>query len=154
MHGAPSRSAPYSLGRRRAERTRMGDSSTDAWDGTPGLHLRLMGVPEVRLNGVPVTFSRRRALALLVYLAVTGHVHTRDVLATLLSGEASESQARKRLSNALGEVRQRVGDYIVTSRDTATFNPSLPSWIDVRAFRSELAGGLQDEGLEQLESAL
>src|SRR6516225_7859357 len=74
-----------------------------------GLRLRLMGVPEVSLNGVPLTFSRRRAFALLVYLAVTGHVHTRDVLATLLSGEAAESQARKRLSNALAELRQLVG---------------------------------------------
>jgi DNA-binding SARP family transcriptional activator/predicted ATPase len=119
-----------------------------------GLRLRLMGVPEVSLNGVPLTFSRRRALALLVYLAVTGHVHTRDVLATLLSGEAADSQARKRLSNALAELRQLVGDYVVTTRDTASFNTNLPSWMDVRAFRQALASGMEDEGLEGLEAAL
>jgi DNA-binding SARP family transcriptional activator/predicted ATPase len=113
-----------------------------------------MGVPEVSLNGTPITFSRRRAFALLVYLAVTGHAHTRDVLGTLLSGEASESQARKRLSNALAELRQLVGDYVVTTRDTAAFNTSLPFWIDVRAFRQAVARGMEEGGLEPLEAAL
>lgn len=124
------------------------------YDPTSGLQLRLMGVPEVSLNGVPLAFSRRRALALLVYLAVTGHVHTRDVLATLLSGEASESQARKRLSNALAELRQLAGDYVITTRDTASFNFDLPWWTDVRAFRTALSSGLQSEGIEQLQQAV
>lgn len=121
---------------------------------TPGLQLRLMGVPEVRLNGVPVTFSRRRALGILVYLAVTGHTNSRDVLATLFSGEAPESQARKRLSNALAEIRQRVGEYVVTTRDTAAFNTALPAWTDVGAFRTAVARGMEAEGLEPLRSSL
>jgi DNA-binding SARP family transcriptional activator/predicted ATPase len=121
---------------------------------TEGLRLRLIGVPEVSLNGVALTFSRRRAFALLVYLAVTGHVHTRDVLATLLSGDASDWQARKRLSNALAELRQLVGDYVITTRVTAAFNTSLPFWMDVRAFRQALAAGMEEEGLDGLEAAL
>jgi DNA-binding SARP family transcriptional activator/predicted ATPase len=113
-----------------------------------------MGVPEVTLDGARITFSRRRAFALLVYLAVTGHAHTRDVLGTLLSGEAAESQARKRLSNALAELRQLVGDYVITTRETAAFNSGLPFWIDVHAFRDALVTGMGTEGIDGLESAL
>ena len=50
------------------------------------LRLRLMGTPEVRLDGVRLSIQRRRALALLAFLAVTGRPHRREVLATLLAG--------------------------------------------------------------------
>jgi len=120
-------------------------------DHEEGLRFRLMGVPEVSLNGVTLSFSRRRALALLVYLAVTGHVYTRDVLATLLSGETSDSQARKRLSNALAELRQIVGDYVVASRDTVAINHALRFTTDVHAFRTAMAAGMKDERLEMLK---
>ena len=70
----------------------------------PQLELRLLGVPEVRLDGEPVVLARRSSLALLAYLVVTGGTHPREVLTALFGGDGSEDQARRRLSNALADL--------------------------------------------------
>ena len=54
---------------------------------TKKLELALLGNLEIRQGGVPVTdFESSKAQALLCYLAVTGHPHTRPALAGLLWG--------------------------------------------------------------------
>ena len=47
------------------------------------LRLALLGPPSVTHGGVASTFGTRKALALLVYLAVEGGCHSRDKLAAL-----------------------------------------------------------------------
>jgi hypothetical protein len=60
----------------------------------PGLSL-LRGF-QVRLgDGPPVAFARKKAEALLAYLALNpGHAHPRDKLAALLWGDATHEAAR------------------------------------------------------------
>ena len=106
------------------------------------LRLRLMGTPEVRLDGVRLSIQRRRALALLAFLAVTGRPHRREVLATLLAGDAAEAQAHKHLSNALTDLRAALGEYLVVERQTVAFDCDRPYWLDVAAIRSLLADGI------------
>ena len=48
------------------------------------LSLFLFGPPRLELDSAPVELRRRKALALLAYLATTRQPHSRDALATLL----------------------------------------------------------------------
>ena len=58
------------------------------------LVLHLLGSPSVVVNGQEIHISRRKALALLTYLAVTDQIHTRDALATLFWPEQDQRRAR------------------------------------------------------------
>ena len=49
-----------------------------------GLALYLLGAPRIERDGVPIRLDRRKATALLAYLAVTGVRHRRDSLVNLL----------------------------------------------------------------------
>jgi DNA-binding SARP family transcriptional activator len=49
-----------------------------------GLAIRILGSPQVERDGDPVEVDTRKAIALLVYLAVTEGTHGRDALASLL----------------------------------------------------------------------
>ena len=48
------------------------------------LQLSLFGVPIVKHGETTLTFSTRKALALLVYLAVEGGLHTRKTLSEIV----------------------------------------------------------------------
>jgi len=52
------------------------------------VHLRLLGPPQIQLDGRQVELGTRKVLALLAYLAVTGQVQSRAVLAALFWPEA------------------------------------------------------------------
>ena len=69
------------------------------------LALFLLGPPRIELDGEPVRIQRRKAVALLAYLAVTGRSHSRDALATLLWPEYDQSSARAGLRVALAALR-------------------------------------------------
>ena len=47
------------------------------------LTLYLLGPPRLELDGAPVHISRRKAIALLAYLAVSGQPHSRDSIGDL-----------------------------------------------------------------------
>ena len=75
-------------------------------DGAVQLTIRLLGVPEARIAGVPLILHHQKARALLYYLASSGRSHTRDHLATLLWSESAESNARHSLRSSLYHIRQ------------------------------------------------
>ena len=50
----------------------------------PGLSLFLFGPPRIKRDDTPIEMGRRKAVALVVYLSVTGGSFSRDSLATLL----------------------------------------------------------------------
>jgi DNA-binding SARP family transcriptional activator/predicted ATPase len=109
----------------------------------PGLHLRLLGVPEIALVGRPVRLRRRSAVALLAYLAVTGRPHSREALAALVSGDdAGAGPAERRLSNALAELRVALGGpagYLLADRETVALDTSRPLRLDVTALQGAAA---------------
>ena len=118
------------------------------------LRLRLMGTPEVWLDGVRLSIQRRRALALLAFLTVTGRPHRREVLATLLAGDAADAQAHKHLSNALADLRTTLGDYLIVERQTVSFDCTRPYWLDVAAIRSLLADGIPTNDVGAVQRAV
>src|SRR5258708_19371701 len=74
------------------------------------LHLAMLGPPEVFHNGIRLTFALRKALALLVYLAVEGGLHPRGKLAALLCPDSEASDARRTLRTAIGLLRSLLAD--------------------------------------------
>jgi DNA-binding SARP family transcriptional activator len=65
----------------------------------------LFGVPRPERGGVAVKIPRRKALALMVYLAATGKAHARDTLTTLFWPDYRQSEARLALSRHLSELK-------------------------------------------------
>ena len=79
----------------------------------PRLTLHLLGSPRVELDGEEVHISRRKVVALLAYLAVTGRSHQRDALATLLWPEHSASRANLRYT--LSTLNRELGGDVVAA---------------------------------------
>jgi WD40 repeat protein/DNA-binding SARP family transcriptional activator len=101
------------------------------------LILKFMGSPQVSLAGMPVTrFVSRKAQALLIYLAVTGKLHSREKLADLLWQNLPSSKAMNNLRTVLVNLRQLVGDYLLITRQTVAFNRACPYDLDVEALQS------------------
>src|SRR6266404_4933260 len=69
------------------------------------LHLDVLGPPEVFHDGSRLTFSLRKAQALLVYLAVEGGMHSRRKLAAFLWPDSEPHGARTALRNAIALLR-------------------------------------------------
>ena len=106
----------------------------------PTLKITLFGAPRIERDGAAVTLERRKSLALLAYLAVTGQAHGREALATLLWPEADESAASAGLRRALVDLRQTVGaEWLATEGDQLALPDAPGLTVDVRAFRAGLA---------------
>ncbi len=116
------------------------------------LALRLLGPPELLADGTRVALERRKALALLAYLAVEPGAHPRDSLATLLAPDDPAPRARAGLRRALVALRavrpwlEASGDSIALVRDEA-FS------LDVEQFEAHLRAGADDDR-EQLQAAV
>ncbi len=70
------------------------------------LQLSLLGVPVVKHGERTLTFSTRKALALLVYLAVEGGTHTRKTLSEAFWPELDAEHGRAALRATLLELRK------------------------------------------------
>ncbi len=104
------------------------------------LKLLLLGPPSVEVDGEPVEIGRRKALALLAYLAVTGERHTRESLATLLWPDYDQSSAYAYLRRTLWSLNQTpVAGWIDADRESIAVVPGEDFWLDVAAFREGLA---------------
>jgi predicted ATPase/DNA-binding SARP family transcriptional activator len=117
------------------------------------LTLHLLGPPSVAIDGQEIRISRRKALALLAYLAVTDQSHTRDALATLFWPEQDQSRARNSLRGALVTLRKALGEgWLEADRENVGLwshpelvegaDPSTGSgrgfWLDVGEFQKQL----------------
>jgi DNA-binding SARP family transcriptional activator len=74
------------------------------------LRLAVLGSPEVSHDGSRLTFSLRKALALLLYLAVEGGMHPRSKLAAFLWPDSEPHDARTALRNAIALLRSLLTD--------------------------------------------
>ncbi|MBC8075703.1 MAG: SARP family transcriptional regulator, partial [Chloroflexales bacterium] len=100
------------------------------------LRLSVFGPPRLERDGGPVELNLRKALALLVYLAVSGQPHSRDALATTLWPESDQREGRARLRRTLYRLTQAIGDDILDSGSEAIrLQPTADLWLDSAAFR-------------------
>jgi DNA-binding SARP family transcriptional activator/predicted ATPase len=101
------------------------------------LELRLLGKPEIRRDGQPVTeLAPVKGQALLYFLAVDRQAHTRPALATLLWGEMPEETARTNLRLTLSRLRREVGDALIADRQMVALDLGLVRRIDVAEFEA------------------
>src|SRR6266545_3689711 len=108
-------------------------------------HLKLfvLGQPRLERDGGPIELNLRKALALLVYLAVSGQPHSRDALATLLWPESDQREGRARLRRTLHRLTQAIGDDILDSGPEAIrLYSHVDLWLDSAAFRQHITAGL------------
>jgi predicted ATPase/DNA-binding SARP family transcriptional activator len=106
------------------------------------LGLYFLGPPQLQLNQEPVTAARRKAVALLAYLAVHGGTQTRDSLSALFWPDYDQSRAFTNLRHTLWEVQQAIGDgWILADRQSVTLNPYADISVDVHHFESLLTKG-------------
>jgi DNA-binding SARP family transcriptional activator len=104
------------------------------------LHLAVLGSPEVFHDGTRLTFSLRKAQALLLYLAVEGGMHPRSKLAALLWPDSEPHDARTALRNAIGLLRRLLADdgsapsqhsHLLSEHELLGLNPHAPLELDL-----------------------
>lgn len=122
------------------------------------LRLHLLGTAEAALDGRPIAFRTKKALALLAYLALDPGPHQRERLADLLWPSADAGDARASLRTALNYIRQALGchaDRVLTaSRDMLGLMPgSLELDVEALAHARRLARGAEANTLRyQIET--
>lgn len=96
----------------------------------------LLGYPRVECDGVTANIDRRKALALLAYLAASpGTPHSRDTLATLLWPDCDRSTARAGLRRILSALNSALGNgWSLAQRDSVSVNPHAGIWLDTGRF--------------------
>jgi adenylate cyclase len=107
------------------------------------LVLRLFGPPRIELDGEPVTIGRRKAVALLAYLAVTGQRHRRDTLVNLLWPDYDHTRGRAALRRTLFTLNKALapGFLAVDRSEIGLASGALARvWVDVQVFHENLTG--------------
>ena len=101
------------------------------------LHIRLLGTPQIERNGQALPVPRRKVLALLAYLAVTGHPQTREALAALFWPDYDQSGAYANLRRELSRLKELFGEESVLTADRlqVSLDPGVELWLDGTAFR-------------------
>src|SRR5260221_9284605 len=120
------------------------------------LQLSLLGVPVVQHGERTLTFSTRKALALLVYLAVEGGTHTRKTLSESFWSELDAEHGRAALRATLLELRKFLerchgpGEraHLLIEHDTLGIEQGSPLVLDLRLV--EAASKRVGRGVEPL----
>ena len=122
---------------------------------SPCLVLQFLGLPQLHLDDQPVATDRRKAIALLAYLAVNdldhGHQkYSRESLSALLWPEYNQSKAFSNLRRTLWEVNQALGEgWLIAERESICLNPDAETELDVARFEGLLAQSREQPGPAQ-----
>jgi WD40 repeat protein/DNA-binding SARP family transcriptional activator len=118
------------------------------------LTLKLLGSPQISLDGQPLThFISRKAQALLIYIAMTGKLHSREMLAELFWQNMPSRQSLKNLRTVLPNLRQQVGSHLIITRQTIEFNRACSYRLDVEALQA-IAAHPKTANLQVLSEAV
>jgi DNA-binding SARP family transcriptional activator len=100
------------------------------------LEIRLLGPPQVEVDGRPLVVDTRKAIALLAYVAVVARPLARDVLADLLWPDSDPEDARGALRRTLSVLRSGLGGgWLTVDRRQVSLSADGVD-VDVVAFRS------------------
>jgi DNA-binding SARP family transcriptional activator len=108
-----------------------------------GLNLFVLGPPRLERYGQQVKVERRKALALLIYLAATGQDQRRDTLAVLFWPEYDQTSARAALRRTLFSLNKVLGpDLVDANREwigLRSMKRRSGLWLDADRFHDLLA---------------
>ncbi|MDX1686527.1 MAG: tetratricopeptide repeat protein [Candidatus Promineifilaceae bacterium] len=110
------------------------------------LHIYLFGGFRLQTQDTPLpTIRSRVARSLFAYLVTyRERPHTRRLLAGLFWPDETEARARRRLSQALWEIRTVLRQldsphaHLLADKETLQFNSQAPYWLDVEAFQERI----------------
>ena len=106
----------------------------------PLLKITLLGTPQIELDGEQVVLKTRKALALLVYLVVTQHAHSRETLASIFWPESSADRAFANLRDTLWQLKKALSDdWLDIRRHEVSLKKRPGLWSDVLEFQLQLA---------------
>ncbi|MFC1878534.1 BTAD domain-containing putative transcriptional regulator, partial [Chloroflexota bacterium] len=106
----------------------------------PRLSIYLLGSPHFELDSTAVELPRRKATALLAYLAATGERHRREILATFFWPDSDQTRAYAYLRNTLWEINRTLGEgWLLAERENVSINPEADIYLDLQEFRALLA---------------
>ena len=120
------------------------------------LEIYLLGQFKLQANERPIELPSRPAQSLLAYLALNaGVTHRREKLASLLWPEATESNARSYLRQALWRIRKHLEteslsweDYLHISDISVCFDDNADYWLDARVVLESAEGRQIEEVVE------
>lgn len=99
------------------------------------VELRLLGAPELMYKGIPQHFSRRRSLALIAVLALTGRPILRERLLLMFWPDLGPKEAHAALRRDLHDLVKLVGRGCVKiDRSSISLPQDGTFWIDVMDF--------------------
>ncbi|MBI1296141.1 tetratricopeptide repeat protein [bacterium] len=124
---------------------------------TASLQIKLLGAPELRIGGSPLTGLRsHKAIALLIYLACNPGPKRREFLADLLWDATSTAQSLSNLRTVLTRLRRNAADYLLLTPETIAIAPGSAVVVDVATLEEQLATAahLSPQRAPQLMQAL
>ncbi len=105
----------------------------------PRMKLFLLGPPHLEIDGRPQAISLRKAMALLVYLAVTRRAYSRDELATLFWPECDQATGRADLRRTMYKLKGIIGEgFLQAGGDQIALSGGQQIWLDVQAFEEKV----------------
>lgn len=114
------------------------------------INIILFGTPRIYCDDTAIEFARRKALALIAYLAVTDQRHSRDTLAEFLWPDNDAVQSRAALRRVLHTINDTpLAPWIDADRDTISLAKGAGLSVDVRQFDACLTHPTLPDSLEQ-----
>jgi DNA-binding SARP family transcriptional activator len=107
---------------------------------SPRLDIRLLGPPEILVDGAPLVVDTRKAVAILALLGAEGRAFARDELAAMLWPDADQAAAHGALRRTLSTLRAATGDSVVADR-TRVVLASAAVRVDVAELERLAASG-------------
>jgi predicted ATPase/DNA-binding SARP family transcriptional activator len=121
----------------------------------PRLVLQLLGLPQLYLDDQPIATDRRKAIALLAYLAVNdldrgSQSYSREALSALLWPDYDQAKAFSNLRRTIWEVHQALGEgWLIAERETICLNAAADIDLDIARFQKLLSQSRQPGSPEQ-----
>lgn len=104
------------------------------------LVIHALGAPSIEYRGSAISVDTRKAIALLVYLAVEPQQHSRDAIAALLWPDYDQSRARAALRRTLSVLHKSLDErYLAIERERIALSGPNSPWVDALEFRRLLA---------------
>src|SRR5512144_2870372 len=116
---------------------------------SPRLVLKFLGLPQVHLDDQPVATDRRKAIALLAYLAVSDsdpspQRYSRESLSALFWPDYEQAKAFSNLRRTIWEVHQALGEgWLSADRESVQLDPQAEIDLDVARFQDLLSQSRQ-----------
>lgn len=104
--------------------------------------IRLLGTPQILIDQVEASVSRRKSRALIYYLAVQQTPLLRQQLLSMFWADLPRTTAQQTLRTSLHGLRRALGDALEIQGDRVALSPSV--WVDAREFEKSLNTYPQD----------